>query len=199
MKHSVIKGATIAIPENYADCITLIGSDYFRWTGCNCRNLIKLWLARWRKPAFGFMFYYRLCEHRGVLYPYFRLRLEKYVRKYALQIPLGVRTGYGLYLGHGTGIIVNASAVIGSNVNLSQFTTIGSMKGTAATVADEAYIGPSVCLVEDVRIGCRSMTGAGAVVVKDVPDGASAAGVPAKIVSENAGYTPANKYPVNIS
>lgn len=198
MKHKIIDGATVAVPESYADCITLIDSDYFRWHGRHCRNLLKLWLARWRNPAFGFMFYFRLCARRGVLYPYFRCRLEKYVRKYALQIPLSVQTGYGLYLGHGTGIIVNGSAVIGSNVNLSQFTTIGSVRGAAATIADQAYIGPAVCIVEKIRLGRKALVGAGAVVVKDVPDGASVAGVPAKIISPNADYSPANPYPVNI-
>ena len=196
MRHETVRGVCIPVPESYADCIRLADSDYYRWFGKTSGSILRLWIARWRNPALGFMFYYRLCSRRGLLYPYFRLRLEKYIRKYGLQIPLAARVGYGLYLGHGIGVVVNSTAVIGSNVNLSQFSTIGSLRGNAGTIEDEAYLGPSVSLVEDVRVGRRSMVGAGAVVTRDVPAGASAAGVPAKVLNESSDYIPANLYPI---
>lgn len=194
MRHTQVRGILIPEPENYSDCITLQRSDYCRWTGNSRPSVLKMWLKRWRLPAYGYMYYYRLCQHRGILYPYFRLRLEKYVRKYGLQIPLDARIGYGLYLGHGLGIIVNGTAVIGNNVNLSQFTTIGSVKGTAGTIGDNCYIGPQVCLVEDVTIGHNAIIGAGAVVVKDIPAESTAAGVPAKVIKENTANKPAFQY-----
>lgn len=78
---------------------------------------------------------------------------------------------------------MNPTAKIGNNCNLSQFTTIGANEGKAAVIGDNVYIGPSVCLVENVIIGDNVTIGAGAVVVKDVPDDATVAGVPAKIIS----------------
>ena len=120
--------------------------------------------------------------------------MEKYLRKYSILIPRSVKTGKGLYLGHGIGIVINPTAIIGSNVNFSQFTTVGSNKGGAAIIEDNVYIGPSVCLVERVRIGANAVIGAGAVVTKDIPANASAVGVPAKVVSPSAGYSP--KFPV---
>lgn len=194
MKIRDIDGATIAEPENYADCIELIRSDYYRVYGKRIGSPLKLWLTHFRNQGVGFLFYYRLCEHRGLLYPYLRLRLEKYIRKYGLQIPLKAKTGFGLYIGHACGLVVNGSAVIGSNVNLSHFTTVGSIKGHAATLADGAYIGPSVCIVENVRVGRNSMTGAGAVVTKNVPDRATVAGVPARTINTDNSYEPANSW-----
>ena len=90
--------------------------------------------------------------------------------KYGIQIPRDTKIGYGLYIGHGVSIVVNPKTVIGNNVNISQCTTIGSNKGTPATIGDNVYIGPGVCIVEDVHIGCNSLIGAGAVVVNDVPE-----------------------------
>ena len=196
MKHTTVNDLTIPVPESYSDCLELIRSDYFRITGRRTGSPLKLWAMHFKSPSMGFQFYFRLCQYRGFLRPYFRLRMEKYRRKYALLIPTDVRVGYGLYIGHDNGVVINASAVIGNNVNLSQFTTIGSMNGTAATIEDDVYMGPSVCVVEQVRIGRGAMIGAGAVVTHDIPAGASAAGVPARVLSADCGYRPVNPWPV---
>jgi serine O-acetyltransferase len=102
--------------------------------------------------------------------------------KYGIQIPIETKIGRGLYIGHGIGIVVNGKTRIGENCNISQFLTIGSNKGTPAVIGDNVYIGPHVCLVEDVKIGNNSKIGAGAVVVKDVPDSSVAVGNPARII-----------------
>lgn len=103
--------------------------------------------------------------------------------KYGIQIPSTTKIGYGFYIGHGIGIIINGKTVIGNNCNVSQFLSIGSNKGTPAVIGDNVYIGPNVCLVENVHIGNNATIGAGAVVTKDIPENATAAGVPAKVIS----------------
>lgn len=102
--------------------------------------------------------------------------------KYGIQISTNTNIGSGLYIGHGCGIIINPTAKIGKNVSLSQFLTIGSQKGKAATIEDNVYIGPSVCLVEDVIIGHDSQIGAGSVVTKNIPPFSVAVGIPAKVI-----------------
>lgn len=91
--------------------------------------------------------------------------------------------GYGLYLGHNGPIVVNPTAVIGNNCNLSQFTTIGANDGDAAKIGNNVYIGPNVCLVESVCIGDNVTIGAGSVVTKDIPENATAAGNYAKVLN----------------
>lgn len=103
--------------------------------------------------------------------------------KYGIQIPSRTKIGRGFYIGHGVGIVINGGTTIGNNVRVSQFLSIGTNHRTPAVIGDNVYIGPGVCIVEDVKIGNNAIIGAGAVVVKDVPDNATVAGVPAKIIS----------------
>ena len=144
---------------------------------------ILLTIALETNHCLRYLIWLRLSSKRNI----FRL-LAKYMRKkysirYGIDIPHATSIGYGLYIGHGIGIVVNPTAVIGNNCNLSQFTTIGSNDGQGAIIGDNVYIGPSVCIVEDVKIGNNVTIGAGAVVVKDIPDNATAAGVPARVIS----------------
>lgn len=104
--------------------------------------------------------------------------------KYNISLYPNTRIGYGLYIGHGTSLIVNPSAIIGNNCNLSQFTTIGSNKCQAAVLGNNIYMGPSVCLVENIHIGSNSTIGAGAVVTSDVEKNKTYAGVPASKISD---------------
>lgn len=62
---------------------------------------------------------------------------------------------------------------------------IGTNYKTPAIIGDNVYIGPNAALVEDVKIGSNSTIGAGAVVTKDVPENATVAGVPAKVLNYN--------------
>lgn len=102
--------------------------------------------------------------------------------KYGINILWVTDIGYGLRIVHGGPCVINSSAVIGNNVDIYQYVTIGSMYNHAAHIGNNVYIGPSVCIVENVNIGDGATIGAGAVVVKDVPAGATVAGVPAKVI-----------------
>ena len=200
MKHIVFKNREeeiiIPIPQNYSDCIILIRSDFYRYTGKRM-SLFKMYLKSFRHSSLALSFWLRLSSYKGILYYYTRVRLFFVTKKYGLQISPNTRIGYGLYIGHGFGTIVNSTAVIGNNVNLSQFSTIGSNKNKAATIGDNVYIGPSVCIVENVSIGSNASIGAGSVVVKDVPKNCTVAGVPARVISEKEpGRFVGNRWPL---
>lgn len=164
----------------------LIKSDYQRYTGKmgGVKDVIFYLLFK-RNHCFNYSFWFRLASRKNILFPLAVLMHKHLTTKYGIQIPRTTKIGYGFYIGHGIGIIINGKTVIGNNVNISQFLSIGSNKGTPAVIGDNVYIGPNVCIVEDVRIGNNTTIGAGAVVVKDVPDNTTVVGCPAKIIGEN--------------
>lgn len=113
--------------------------------------------------------------------------MRHYKYKYGIEIPYKTSIGKGLYIGHFGGIVVNAQAKLGMNVNLSHGVTIGSNnrgkhQGTP-TIGNNVFIAPGAKIIGNIIIGNNAAIGANAVVLEDVPDNVSVAGVPAKIIS----------------
>lgn len=176
----------------------LIISDYQRYKGkMGGVKTVVFYLLFGRNHCFNYSFWLRLASKRNLLFPLALFMHKRLTTKYGIQIPRTCRIGHGFYIGHGVGVVINGGTVIGNNVNISQFLSIGSNKGTPAVIGDNVYIGPNVCIVEDVHIGNNATIGAGAVVVKDVPENATVVGVPAKVISyDNAGCFIKNRYQV---
>jgi bifunctional UDP-N-acetylglucosamine pyrophosphorylase/glucosamine-1-phosphate N-acetyltransferase len=57
-------------------------------------------------------------------------------------------------------------------------------------IGDGAFVGVDTMLVAPVKLGKGSRTGAGSVVTRDVPDGATAVGVPARVIRRNESPSP---------
>lgn len=99
--------------------------------------------------------------------------------------------GPGLYIGH-TGLIrIHPKSKIGKNLSIGPGTILGEKglggKG-APLLGDNVYLGTGCKVLGNVTIGSFAKIGANAVVVKDVPERAVAAGVPAKVIRiEEAG------------
>ena len=159
-----------------------IKSDLYRYEGC------FTWALFFRNflfnPSFKFTYFLRLCNSQNVIVAKLsRLFHYHYSIKYALKIHNSTQIGYGFYIGHGTGVVINPSAIIGNNVSISQVTSIGSSKGKAAIIGDCVHIGSNV---ENVEIGNYSTIGAGSVLVKNIPDNSTAVGVPAKVINKDS-------------
>jgi bifunctional UDP-N-acetylglucosamine pyrophosphorylase/glucosamine-1-phosphate N-acetyltransferase len=74
---------------------------------------------------------------------------------------------------------------VGTDANIGAGTITANFDGTnkkRTSIGDGAFVGVDTMLVAPVKLGKESRTGAGSVVTKDVPDGATAVGVPARVV-----------------
>lgn len=82
----------------------------------------------------------------------------------------------------GLGIVVHPKSRIGARVLIGPHVTIGGRANSrgAPIIEDDVQIGAGACLLGDIRVGRGARIGANAVVVHDVPSGATVAGVPAR-------------------
>lgn len=176
-------GSLIPIPESYVDRLALLKSDYFRYTG-KTGSILRMWWFGLFTPGFQYVFWMRIAGQKGIFHYYAKIRLIRLQKRLCIFISENQKIGWGFYLGHGAGTIINETVIIGNNCNCSQFTTIGSNNNNGAIIGDNVYIGPNVCVVEHAVIHRCSAIGAGSVVVSDVPVCSTFAGNPAKRISD---------------
>jgi serine O-acetyltransferase len=94
----------------------------------------------------------------------------------------GAEFGPGLVILHSVGLVVNTSVRAGANVVAEGCVTIGAEKGRSPSLGDNVFLGSGAKVIGVLHIGDDARIGANAVVLEDVPDGATAVGVPARVV-----------------
>lgn len=163
--------------------IELIKSDLFRYCGRTCfKAFVKQYLFN---RGFRFTFWLRLAAAKS-WWHYLALPMYMWQKRLSgIMINPRTQIGYGLYIGHGGPLIINRTAQLGNNVNLSPYTVIGANLGNAAKIGNHVYIGPNCNVIENVCIGDNVTIGAGSVVTKDIPTNATAAGNYAKVLNFN--------------
>jgi serine O-acetyltransferase len=107
---------------------------------------------------------------------------------FQVDINPAVPMGKGIFIDHGTGIVVGATAVIEDDVSILQDVTLG---GTGKESGDRhpkirrgVLIGAGAKILGNIEVGQCSRVAAGSVVLKPVPAHATVAGVPAKVVGQ---------------
>ena len=92
----------------------------------------------------------------------------------------GAIFGEGFVLIHSRGVVINSKVTGGKNVLIEHGVTIGEEKGESPVLGDDVFVGAGAKIIGGVVVGSRAKVGANAVVVKDVPEDATAVGVPAR-------------------
>jgi serine O-acetyltransferase len=107
---------------------------------------------------------------------------------FQVDIHPAVPVGQGVFVDHATGIVVGATAQIGDNVSILQNVTLG---GTGKEEGDRhpkirngVLIGAGAKVLGNIEIGRCSKVASGSVVLQDVPENSTVAGVPARVVGQ---------------
>lgn len=106
---------------------------------------------------------------------------------FQIDIHPGARFGAGVFIDHGTGLTVGETAVVGDDVSMLHGVTLG---GTGAERGDRhpkigrgVLLGAGASVLGNITIGEYAKIASGSVVLKPVPPGCTAAGVPARLVN----------------
>jgi serine O-acetyltransferase len=104
---------------------------------------------------------------------------------FGISLPVSAKIGKGFYIGHFGPIILHSDVVIGELCSVGPGVVIGTRglgKKGVPSLGNNVYVGVGAKLLGSIKIGNNVRIGANAVVVEDVPDGATVVGIPAKII-----------------
>ena len=139
-------------------------------------------------PSFRVILRYRLAHKLYLKKHYFLARWisQRAARKTGIEIHPGATIGKGLFIDHGSGVIIGETTIIGDNVTLYQGVTLGGTgkeKGKRhPTLGDNVMVSAGAKILGSFTIGENSKIGAGSVVLKEVPPNCTVVGVPGRIV-----------------
>jgi serine O-acetyltransferase len=116
---------------------------------------------------------------------YGRLWSQHARRQTGIEIHPGATIGRRVFIDHGMGVVIGETAVVGNDVLMFNGINLGGTTMSPGkrhpTIGDRVVIGAGAKVLGAVHVGSDARIGANAVVVKDVPDGATAVGIPAKV------------------
>ena len=148
----------------------------------------------WTRPGFRALAVHRFGVWRmriesNVLRAPFSLIYRSMYRRcrnvYGIELPYTAIVGRGVVIEHQGGIVVHGASVIGDKCVIRQGCTLGVRRiedpSAAPTLDSGVELGAGAAVLGPVRIGAGARIGANAVVLRNVPGGAVAVGVPAVI------------------
>lgn len=139
-------------------------------------------------PSINALIVYRIAHKLYNKKCFFLARLLSQLARFftGIEIHPGAKIGKGLFIDHGMGVVIGETAEVGDNVTIYHGVTLGGTgkdKGKRhPTVKDNVIIGAGAKVLGPITIGNNVKVGANSVVLKDVPDNATAVGMPAKII-----------------
>lgn len=138
-------------------------------------------------PSFKAMMMYRVAHKWYVNGHYFWARWlsQKAVRKTGIEIHPGAQIGKGLFIDHGSGVIIGETTIIGDNCTLYQGVTLGGTGKEQGkrhpTLGNNVMVSAGAKVLGSFTIGDNCKIGAGSVVLEEVPPNCTVVGIPGRI------------------
>lgn len=111
-----------------------------------------------------------------------------------IEIHPGAKIGSGLFIDHGTGVVIGETTEIGNNVTIYQGVTLGGTgkeKGKRhPTIGNDVLISAGAKVLGSIKVGNNVKIGAGSVVLDPVPDNCTVVGVPGKVIIRDGSRVP---------
>ncbi|MEF8837138.1 MAG: serine O-acetyltransferase [Candidatus Bipolaricaulota bacterium] len=105
-----------------------------------------------------------------------------------VEIHPGAEIGSGIFIDHGSGVVIGETAEIGEDVLIYQGVVLGgTSKDTGKrhpTLENGVEVGAEGILLGPITVGQGARVGAGSVVTKSIPPGSTAVGVPAQVTTD---------------
>lgn len=141
-------------------------------------------------PGIHALFWYRIAHFLADRHHYTLASLisQFSTRRTGIAIAPEAKIGKRVFIDHGIGVVIGATAVIEDDVTILHGVTLGARRPVNCRrhphIKRGAFIGANAQLLGTITIGEASKIGAGAVVLSDVPANATAVGNPAKIINK---------------
>lgn len=153
---------------------------------------IKSTLEVFLYPSFRVQIYHKISKffYNHKMFFLARLISEFAKRRTGIEIHPAATIGKGLFIDHGTGVVIGQTAIIGDNVTMFHGVTLGGTgnektKKRHPTIGNNVFIGSGAKVLGNITIGDSAKIGANAVVLKNVEEGSTVVGIPGYVVKEN--------------
>jgi serine acetyltransferase/GT2 family glycosyltransferase len=104
---------------------------------------------------------------------------------YGIDLATDIELGYGVYFVHSHGVVVGGNAKVGAGTRFLGSNTVGTAKENGyPEIGRNVLVSCGARVLGPIRVGDGVSLGANAVVLSSVPDGATAVGIPARVVSK---------------
>ncbi len=142
-------------------------------------------------PGFHALVAHRLMhplERAGVpVLPRFLANVARFLT--GIEIHPGATIGKGIFIDHGSGVVIGETAEIGDGCTIYQGVTLGGTSLSHGkrhpTLGRNVTVGVNSSVLGAIVLGDNAKVGGGSVVVKDVPANATVVGVPARVVAQD--------------
>lgn len=162
-------------------------TDYYRyvkWRDPSIKSMFELILY----PSFQILLFHRIA-HR--LYRWKAFFLARFFSQFGrfltgIEIHPGATIGKRFFVDHGMGVVIGETTIIGNDVMIFHGVTLGGTGHETGkrhpSIGNNVVIGAGAKVLGNINIGDNSRIGANSVVLKAVPEGATAVGIPARIL-----------------